>query len=435
MAYGIRCVRLGIAAGAAALIAAGSLLAAGGAPAQDRPPPERRFRFMDQNGDGRVSRDEFRGPPPAFDRIDQNRDGALSLEEFVAFVSGRRAGPPTESPRRMPAPPARPEAPPAALPVIDTHAHLMKSRRRSGGGWEEAARAALESMDRMGIRTTIIMSPPLPASRAGEFDEAGLLATARQYPGRFAVMAGGSSLNPMIHGAPKDGPLGPELRQRFERTAEELLRQGAVGFGEVTALHFSFYGNHPFEERAPDHPLFLLLADVAARHGVAIDLHMEAVATPFEVPQWLRERSASNPASIGENIAALERLLEHNRKARIVWAHAGMDTTNQRSPALMARLFRRHPNLYAAIKIAPLPGTVYRVLRQGGTLDPAWRAVMIEFPDRFLIGSDEFYAGEGGRRRQRPQSTAGALDVLRHLPPAVARKIAYENAQAIYRLP
>jgi hypothetical protein len=111
-----------------------------------------------------------------------------------------------------------------------------------------------------------------------------------------------------------------------------------------------------------------------------------------------------------------------------------MDTTNQRSPVLMRRLFRAHPNLYAAIKIAPLPGTVHWVVRPGQGLNPAWRAVMLEFPDRFLIGSDEFYVGEGGERRQRPQNTAAALDVLKHLPPAVARKVSYENAAALYRI-
>jgi predicted TIM-barrel fold metal-dependent hydrolase len=299
---------------------------------------------------------------------------------------------------------------------------------------DAAARAAIARMDQLGIRTTIVMSPPLPPSRAGRYDEAGMLALGRQYPGRFAALGGGASLNPMIHEAPMDGTVSPELRRRFEQKAEELLRMGAAGFGEVTALHFSFYGQHPFEERAPDHPLFLLLADIAARHGVPIDLHMEAVVQPFDVPQWMRERSGSNPARVAENIAAFERLLAHNRQARIVWAHVGMDTTNQRSPVLMRRLFRAHPNLYAAIKIAPLPGTVHWVVRPGQGLNPAWRAVMLEFPDRFLIGSDEFYVGEGGERRQRPQNTAAALDVLKHLPPAVARKVSYENAAALYRI-
>jgi hypothetical protein len=411
-------------------IAALPALCAAAALAQDGPSPERRFREMDRDRDGRLSRDEFRGPPQAFDRIDRNGDGVIALDEFAAFQRRRAAQREEAPPQRDP----RPADPAPALAAIDTHSHLRPGRRREGGGFAAAARAALARMDRLGVRTTIVMSPPLPADRAGEYDEAALLAIARQYPGRFAVMAGGSSLNPMIAGAPKDGSVGPELAQRFTRTAEDLLRQGAAGFGEVTALHLSFYSRHPFEERAPDHPLFLLLADIAARHGVPIDLHMEAVAEPFAVPDWLRQRSASNPASIAANIAAFERLLAHNRGARIVWAHAGMDTTNQRSPELMRRLFRRHPNLYASIKIAPLPGTVHWVYRPGAGLNPAWRAVMLEFPDRFLIGSDEFHQGGEGGRRERPQRADEALDVLKHLPEKAARMIAHENAERLYRL-
>jgi predicted TIM-barrel fold metal-dependent hydrolase len=167
---------------------------------------------------------------------------------------------------------------------------------------------------------------------------------------------------------------------------------------------------------------------------VPIDLHMEAVAQPLAVPDWIRQRSASNPASVGANIDAFERLLAHNRGARIVWAHVGMDTTNQRSPELTRRLLRRHPNLYASIKIAPLPGSVHWVYRPGTGLNPAWRAVMTEFPDRFLIGSDQFHQGAAGGRRERPQRTGEALDVLKHLPERVARMIASENAERLYRL-
>jgi hypothetical protein len=46
---------------------------------------ERAFKFMDKNGDGKVSRDEasnFRGVSKHFDEADINKDGFLSREEF-----------------------------------------------------------------------------------------------------------------------------------------------------------------------------------------------------------------------------------------------------------------------------------------------------------------------------------------------------------------
>lgn len=395
---------------------------------QQGPTAEQRIRAMDRNRDGRVSREQFRGPPPAFGRIDRNADGYLTAAELGAFLQSRQRRRPDVQ-ERVPA--ARAE--PLGVPVIDTHLHVLPTRfRGQSGEWASGARAAVAAMDRLGIRTAIIMSPPLPSSRAGMFGAQHLLTIARQFPGRFAVMAGGSTLNPMIDGASDSGAVDADLRQRFQATAERLLQQGAVGFGEMTALHFSFNSRHPFEETPPDHPLFLLLADIAARHGVPIDFHMEAVVTDFNVPQWLMGRSANNPRQVRRNIAAFERLLAHNRGAKIVWAHAGMDTTHQRSPELMRQLFRRHPNLYASIKVATIPQTPNWVARRGAGLNPRWRRVMVEFPDRFVIGTDAFY--QAGQLRRTPQSSELALEVLKHLPRQVARKVAHLNAQALYRV-
>jgi acetyl esterase/lipase len=38
---------------------------------------------QDKNGDGKLSREEFRGPPQMFDRWDSNKDGGLTKEEFI----------------------------------------------------------------------------------------------------------------------------------------------------------------------------------------------------------------------------------------------------------------------------------------------------------------------------------------------------------------
>jgi acetyl esterase/lipase len=41
-------------------------------------------RRDDTNWDGKISRDEFRGPPPLFDRLDRNHDGFITQEEHEA---------------------------------------------------------------------------------------------------------------------------------------------------------------------------------------------------------------------------------------------------------------------------------------------------------------------------------------------------------------
>jgi Ca2+-binding EF-hand superfamily protein len=50
-----------------------------------------RFKGMDKDGDGKVSREEFTGPKPRFDVLDRNGDGFVSEQEFFAAAPGKAA--------------------------------------------------------------------------------------------------------------------------------------------------------------------------------------------------------------------------------------------------------------------------------------------------------------------------------------------------------
>ena len=66
-----------------------------------RPDPSRmreNFKRMDQDGDGSISREEWRGPEEAFGRIDADGDGTISTEEAEEAMSRRRGGRPGEGP-------------------------------------------------------------------------------------------------------------------------------------------------------------------------------------------------------------------------------------------------------------------------------------------------------------------------------------------------
>jgi predicted TIM-barrel fold metal-dependent hydrolase len=152
---------------------------------------------------------------------------------------------------------------------------------------------------------------------------------------------------------------------------------------------------------------------------------MEAVPKDMPMPA---EYTAPNPPQLHANIAPLERLLSHNPRAKIVWAHAGSDATGYRTPELSRRLLQAHPNLYMEIKYDPnFPGKNPPIV--DGKLKPEWLKLFSDFPDRFIIGSDQHYDPPATAPLARGQQNALLTD---QLPPDVKRKIGMENALRIY---
>jgi predicted TIM-barrel fold metal-dependent hydrolase len=189
----------------------------------------------------------------------------------------------------------------------------------------------------------------------------------------------------------------------------------------------------PAYQSAPaDHLLLLLLADIAAEHGLPITLHLEAVPETMPIPSSWHINPLPNPPELRANIAALERLLAHNARAKIVWAHGGWDNTGFRTPELCRRLLQAHPNLYMELKLDPLHPGLNSPLTGGasGTLKPEWLKLFQDFPDRFVIGSDQHYPMPKGE----PQRWQAVILFFNQLPEDLRRKIGTENVARIYNL-
>ena len=116
---------------------------------------------------------------------------------------------------------------------------------------------------------------------------------------------------------------------------------------------------------------------------------------------------------------AVEILMLHNPRARIIWAHTGFGLPTERVSALLAK----YPALWAELS--------YRggITDGTGKLTSEWRALFERYPNRFLLGSDtwipERWAAYG-------DIMAGYRAWLDQLPATVAAQIAHGNARALF---
>jgi len=305
----------------------------------------------------------------------------------------------------------------AVTPYVEAHIHVNEKDLGAAG------RSMLTAIGQQNAQRFFVLTLPETFGHSENTDAEALMPLARKYPGKIFVLGGGGTLNPMIMQSVATGDLSSGVQKKFKARAEELIREGVVGFGEMSAEHFN--GVTPYEYAPPDHPLYLLLADIAAEHDIPINLHMEAVPTAMPLPSPLE--SPPNPPQLRANIAAFERLLAHNPRAKIIWAHAGSDNTGFRTPDLCRRLLLAHSNLYMEIKADPLANGKNYLLEKG-KIAPKWLKLLEEFPDRFIIGSDQKYP-EPPEAAQRWQEVVGLFN---QLPSDVRRKIGMENVARIY---
>jgi Amidohydrolase len=173
------------------------------------------------------------------------------------------------------------------------------------------------------------------------------------------------------------------------KMAIEFLRKAGVRHALVSSSNDD--GNQKL--LAADLPVPRRMIELARRHGLVLHSHSDADAIEREFGQW--------PG------------------ARILWAHAGFD-----APARIREMLRKYPTLWCdlAFRTDHAPN---------GALDSEWRALFLEFPDRFLLGTDTFtperwpYIVENARFSRA---------WLAQLPAPVAERIAWRNGERLFNL-
>jgi predicted TIM-barrel fold metal-dependent hydrolase len=114
---------------------------------------------------------------------------------------------------------------------------------------------------------------------------------------------------------------------------------------------------------------------------------------------------------------AIERLFRQYPEAKILWAHSGFE-----APERVRDMLRKHKNLWADLAFRSEHGA-------GGKVSADWRAAFLEFPDRFMVGTDTFVPE---RWHYVPEHAAWSRGWLSDLPADVAERIAWKNGEALF---
>lgn len=143
--------------------------------------------------------------------------------------------------------------------------------------------------------------------------------------------------------------------------------------------------------------------------------------TAKRLMQLAQERDLPVLAHVDD--VAIDMLMAHAPEARIIWAHTGIGGV---SVDRVRALLQRYPTLMGELSYRP--GLTDRT----GGLSAAWKALLSEFSDRFMVGSDTWI---NARWEGYEGLMADARRWLADLPPQAAQRIAWGNGARLFGLP
>lgn len=112
--------------------------------------------------------------------------------------------------------------------------------------------------------------------------------------------------------------------------------------------------------------------------------------------------------------------LSKGRNVRLIWAHTGISGP---PVARVEALLAKYPLLMGELSYRP------GLTCEGGRLCPEWRALVLKYPARFMIGSDTWV---NGRWDEYENLMKGYRVWLGDLPPAVAQRVAWDNGAQLF---
>lgn len=264
-------------------------------------------------------------------------------------------------------------------PLFDTHLHYNEEAWNGSSGPFPPAEA-LARMQRNGVRAIVGNSRPNDGTRTlaalRETREAGVTVVpfVRLYRNRadYSNWFRDESIHEMV------------LAELERGTASGPYR----GIGEF----------HLYESANAKGPVAKKLMALAERRQLAVLAHVDDEAVDLLM--------ANTPSQ--------------GRDTRLIWAHTGIGGT---PVARVRQMLERYPKLMGELSYRP------GLVCEGGTLCAPWRELILAFPDRFLIGSDTWV---NQRWSAYDELMRGYRGWLGELPPAVAQRVAWDNAAGLF---
>lgn len=262
-------------------------------------------------------------------------------------------------------------------------------------------------LERAGVSQVIL-------STRGELSNKGVLLAAHQYP---------DLIFPAIR--TKTGVYLRQDKGRWQKYINKTTRSGKfAGFQELLLYHAPKI-NKKGKKLAPevfvrvDDPLIATVIEAANNNGWPVPLHYEFRAV--------------NDKRRDAFFTQMKATLNNHPRQAFTLMHMG-----QLDPGEVSALLDRHANLYFHLSMtanvyrrSPYPWTaMFMEKGKSGTLQPQWKAVIEEYPDRFLLAFDGVFPWIW--RRDVPKDVAEWRAALETLPPHAADLIAHGNAERLW---
>ena len=268
------------------------------------------------------------------------------------------------------------QAAPYSGPLFDAHLHYNEEAWNGQAGPHPLS-DVLTRMQRNGVRAVLANSRPNDGTRA--LAEAGA-----------ATAQAGVTVVPFVR-LYRDRA---DYDNWFRDDTIYQMVQAELARGTPAGPYQGLGEFHLYDSANANGPVARQLMALADSRGLAVLAHVDDVAIDLLM---------ANTPSKGQ-------------QTRLIWAHTGIGGTPvARVDALMAR----YPLLMGELSYRP------GLTCDGGLLCPEWRALLLKYPNRFVIGSDTWV---NQRWQYYDELMQGYRTWLGGLPPEVARAIGWDNA-------